>query len=153
MFITRNEKLMSIARELDEERRAGNVRGPFHGIPIVIKDQWQVGPDCGMPTTAGMSALLEARNGDSALLVKKVVFLSCVAVAGLMDEVLICGSWKKRMILLGKTNMSVSSSSPICPSKVTGPGIQRQKVGPPVSLSFLISIPSSFHFSSLRPVN
>ena len=73
MFISNREKLMDVARGLDQERAAGKVRGRLHGVPIVLKDQWQLHPDYGMPTTAGMSALLEARNSDSAALVKKVL--------------------------------------------------------------------------------
>jgi amidase len=45
----------AIARELDAERRAGTVRGPLHGIPILLKDNVDTG-DC-MPTTAGSLAL------------------------------------------------------------------------------------------------
>ena len=73
MFISNREKLMDVARSLDQERTAGKVRGRLHGVPIVLKDQWQLHPDYGMPTTAGMSALLEAQNSDSAALVKKVL--------------------------------------------------------------------------------
>ena len=72
MFISNREKLMGIARALDQERANGKIRGRLHGVPIVLKDQWQLHPDYGMPTTAGMSALLEARNNDSAVLFKKV---------------------------------------------------------------------------------
>ena len=74
MFTTRREKLFEIAVRLDEERASGKLRGPLHGLPVVLKDQWQVHPDYGMPTTAGMSALLEAKNSDSSVLVKKVCF-------------------------------------------------------------------------------
>jgi amidase len=74
MFLTKKDKLDQVISELDEERAEGKLRGPFHGIPIVIKDMWQVHPDYGMPTTAGMSALLEAKNSDSAVVVKKVRF-------------------------------------------------------------------------------
>jgi amidase len=76
MFITKKEKLFQLAAELDEERASRKLRGPLHGIPIVVKDMWQVHPDYGMPTTAGMSALLEAKNSDSAVLVKKVCLYS-----------------------------------------------------------------------------
>jgi amidase len=72
MIITRKEKLFEIAADLDDERKNGRVRGPLHGIPYVLKDMWQTHPDYGMPCTAGMSALLEAKNSDSAVLVKKV---------------------------------------------------------------------------------
>jgi amidase len=72
MFITKRKKLFEIADGLDKERRSGHVRGPLHGIPIVVKDQWQTDSDYGMPCTAGMVALLEAKNGDSTGLIKKV---------------------------------------------------------------------------------
>lgn len=85
MFITKREKLFEVAAMLDEERRMGRVRGPLHGIPIVLKDQWQVHPDYGMSTTAGMSALLEARNGDSAELVKKVYSMPLLSFGNLKD--------------------------------------------------------------------
>ncbi|GAC1308326.1 MAG: amidase [Vulcanimicrobiaceae bacterium] len=46
------------ARARDRERGAGNVRGPLHGIPILIKDNIEAAD--GTPTTAGSEAL--ARN-------------------------------------------------------------------------------------------
>jgi amidase len=42
------------ADRLDAERRAGKVRGPLHGIPVLLKDN--IGTD-DMPTTAGSIAL------------------------------------------------------------------------------------------------
>ena len=44
------------ARALDAERRRGRVRGPLHGIPVLLKDN--VGTK-DMPTTAGSIALAE----------------------------------------------------------------------------------------------
>jgi amidase len=51
-----NPDARSIAKELDRERKAGQVRGPLHGIPIVIKDNIDTGDR--MQTTAGSIALL-----------------------------------------------------------------------------------------------
>lgn len=31
------DRVLSIARHLDEERRGGSIRGPLHGIPIIVK--------------------------------------------------------------------------------------------------------------------
>src|SRR5918992_489487 len=42
------------ADALDRERRAGNVRGPLHGIPVVVKDNYETSD---MPTAAGSLAL------------------------------------------------------------------------------------------------
>jgi amidase len=51
-----NPDARKIARELDRERRHGNVRGPLHGIPIVVKDNIDTGDR--MQTAAGSLALL-----------------------------------------------------------------------------------------------
>lgn len=37
MSLPPRELLLDTARALDEDRKAGKVRGPLHGIPIVVK--------------------------------------------------------------------------------------------------------------------
>ena len=76
MFTTRKGKLFKIAVRLDEERSSRRLSESLHGLPFVLKNQWQVHPDYGMPATAGMSAFLETKNSDSAVLVKNVPFNS-----------------------------------------------------------------------------
>ena len=49
-----NEQAWLTAEHLDTERAQGRVRGPLHGLPIVIKDNFLTQ---GMPTTAGCKAL------------------------------------------------------------------------------------------------
>jgi amidase len=51
-----NPDALAIADELDKERHDGHVRGPMHGIPILIKDN--VATKDRMETTAGSIALL-----------------------------------------------------------------------------------------------
>lgn len=53
-----NPEVVAIARALDAERRAGKVRGPLHGIPVLIKDNIDTADR--MKTTAGSLALAEA---------------------------------------------------------------------------------------------
>ena len=56
------------AAALDAERAAGNVRGPLHGIPILLKDNVDTSD---MPTTAGSIALAEnVPRADSFLTAK-----------------------------------------------------------------------------------
>src|SRR5215831_10008777 len=50
-----NPDAASIAQSLDAERKAGKVRGPLHGIPILVKDN--IGTSDRMTTTAGSLAL------------------------------------------------------------------------------------------------
>src|SRR4029077_8831445 len=39
-MIALNPKALDEAAALDAERKAGRVRGPLHGIPIVVKDNY-----------------------------------------------------------------------------------------------------------------
>ena len=50
-----NPDALSLAREADRLRRMGDVRGPLHGIPILLKDNIDTGDR--MQTTAGSFAL------------------------------------------------------------------------------------------------
>jgi amidase len=68
-IITLNKKALDEARQLDAERKSGNVRGPLHGIPVVVKDNYDT---VDMPTTAG-SQLLEGHMAkQDAFMVKKL---------------------------------------------------------------------------------
>jgi len=51
-----NPDAIEQARQLDTERREGKIRGPLHGIPVMIKDNIDTGDK--MMTTAGSLALL-----------------------------------------------------------------------------------------------
>ncbi len=53
-----NPDAMEIARELDEEMKAGKIRGPMHGIPVVLKDN--IDTHDKMPCTAGSLALKDS---------------------------------------------------------------------------------------------
>jgi amidase len=53
--IETNPDALSIADTLDQERKAGRVRGPLHGIPVLIKDNIDTADR--MTTTAGSLAL------------------------------------------------------------------------------------------------
>ena len=52
-----NPDAIQIASQLDAERRAGKVRGPLHGIPVLIKDNIDTADK--MHTSAGSLALAE----------------------------------------------------------------------------------------------
>jgi amidase len=67
--ITLNAKALETARALDAERKAKGRRSPLHGIPVVLKDNYDTAD---MPTTGG-SVLLEGWvPPDDAFVVKKL---------------------------------------------------------------------------------
>ena len=83
-IIEKNPDALAIAESLDAERKAGRVRGPLHGIPIVIKDNIDTADR--MATSAGSLALAESIATRDAHVVKRL------REAG--------------AVLLGKTNLS-----------------------------------------------
>ncbi|KAI0704182.1 amidase signature enzyme [Cerioporus squamosus] len=58
--IETNPTALQQAAELDNERRASGLRGPLHGIPILLKDNIATLHSEGMNTTAGSYALLHS---------------------------------------------------------------------------------------------
>src|SRR6266550_6735716 len=82
--IETNPDAMSIAEALDLERKEKGVRGPLHGIPILIKDNIDTADR--MMTTAGSLALVGSHPSQDAFIAKKL------REAG--------------AVILGKTNLS-----------------------------------------------
>src|SRR5882724_13168529 len=79
-----NPDALAIADRLDAERKAGRVRGPMHGIPVLVKDNIATGDR--MMTTAGSLALAGVTPPRDAPLVARL------RAAG--------------AVILGKTNLS-----------------------------------------------
>src|SRR5499427_4382836 len=62
-------RILETADALDRERAARSPRGPLHGIPIVIKDNFETAD---MPTTGGTLALTGFMTGRDAFQVKRL---------------------------------------------------------------------------------
>lgn len=82
--IALNPDALAQARALDAERKAGRVRGPLHGVPILVKDNIETADP--VATTAGSLALAANVTGRDAPLVARL------RAAG--------------AVILGKTNLS-----------------------------------------------
>ncbi|WP_293392703.1 amidase family protein [Nevskia sp.] len=76
--ITLNPKALEVAKALDAERKAGKVRGPLHGVPIVLKDNFDT---FDLPTTAGSQLLKGSIPPDDANVVKKLREAGAIIVA------------------------------------------------------------------------
>jgi Asp-tRNA(Asn)/Glu-tRNA(Gln) amidotransferase A subunit family amidase len=68
-MIAINPRALADADVLDAERRSGRIRGPLHGIPVVVKDNYDT---IDMPTTAGSIALNGSRPDRDAFQVRKL---------------------------------------------------------------------------------
>jgi amidase len=76
--ITPNPQALAEAKALDAERAAGHVRGPLHGIPIILKDNIDV---LGLPTSAGSQLLAGSMPPDSAFVAKKLIAAGAIVLA------------------------------------------------------------------------
>jgi amidase len=76
--ITLNPNALAEAKALDAERKAGKVRGPLHGVPIVLKDNFDT---FDLPTTGGSQMLEGSLPPDDAFVVKKLRAAGAIIVA------------------------------------------------------------------------
>jgi Asp-tRNA(Asn)/Glu-tRNA(Gln) amidotransferase A subunit family amidase len=67
--INLNPGALDAARALDVERRASGPRGPLHGIPVLLKDNYDA---FGLPTTAGCLALATSFPPDDAFQTRRL---------------------------------------------------------------------------------
>ncbi len=65
-----NPEALAIASRLDAERQAGRVRGPLHGIPVLVKDN--IATDDKMQTTAGSFALVGSQVPSDSIIVHQM---------------------------------------------------------------------------------
>ena len=68
-IIVLNPEAAETARALDEERRVSGTRSPLHGIPVLIKDNYDM---AGLPTTNGSIAMASVRPPDDAFQVRRL---------------------------------------------------------------------------------
>ncbi|WP_375444732.1 amidase [uncultured Fibrella sp.] len=65
-----NPDALTMAAALDQERKAGKLRGPMHGIPILLKDNIDTGDQ--QMTTAGSLALKGHKAANDAFVARKL---------------------------------------------------------------------------------
>jgi amidase len=79
-----NPDAMAIAKKLDQQRAVGDIMGPLHGVPVLLKDNIETKDR--IATTAGALALKDNITGR--------------------DSPLVVGLRAQGAIILGKTNLS-----------------------------------------------
>jgi amidase len=76
--LTLNPKALETARALDAERKAKGPRSPLHGIPVVLKDNYNTAD---LPTTGGSLLLEGSLPPDDAFVVKKLRAAGAIVLA------------------------------------------------------------------------
>ncbi|MGC4071497.1 MAG: amidase family protein [Nibricoccus sp.] len=77
-IITVNPKALEIARALDAERKAKGPRSPLHGIPVVLKDNYNT---VDMLTTGGSKALADFQPDNDAFTVARLRAAGAIILA------------------------------------------------------------------------
>lgn len=150
-IIRLNPLALEQAAALDAERAAGTVRGPMHGIPVLMKDNYDMD---WMPTTGSSLALAGLRPVDNAFQVKRLLEAGAV----------ILGKTNLHELAAGITTISSlggQTRNPYDPAR--NPGGSSGGTGAAVAASFAavawgsdtcgsIRIPASVHnLFGLRP--
>ena len=78
--LTLNPKAVETARTLDAERKARGARSPLHGIPVVLKDNYNTAD---LPTTGGSVLLEGSIPREDAFVVKKLRAAGAIVLAKL----------------------------------------------------------------------
>ncbi|MCY3601259.1 MAG: amidase family protein [Gemmatimonadetes bacterium] len=139
------------ARRLDAERAAGRVRGPLHGIPILLKDNYDT---FDMPTAGSTVALAGWTPADDAFQVRKLREAGAIILAKTNMHELAAG-------ITSISSLGGQTRNPYDPAR--NPGGSSGGTGAAVAASFgavgwgsdtcgSIRIPSSVHnLVGLRP--
>ena len=77
-IIAMDDDALAQAAALDAERAAGHLRGPLHGVPIVVKDNFDTAD---MPTTAGSASLADFQTIDDATQVERLRAAGAIIIA------------------------------------------------------------------------
>jgi amidase len=100
-MITVNDDALETARSLDEERRERGPRGPLHGIPVILKDNYDTAD---LPTTGGSAILAGSRPPDDAFVVDRLRDAGVVVLGKAnMSEFALSYGWLGYGSMVGQT--------------------------------------------------
>jgi amidase len=95
-----NEQSLADARRADDAQVRGNPLGPLHGVPIVVKDTFEI---AGVPTTVGIKQLAQNRPATDSEVVRRLRAAGAI-VLGNTNVPLFLNDWQSYNELYGTTN-------------------------------------------------
>jgi Asp-tRNA(Asn)/Glu-tRNA(Gln) amidotransferase A subunit family amidase len=137
-IIRLNPNARADAEALDAERRAGKVRGPLHGIPVILKDNYSTRD---MPTAAGSVALAGLQTTDDAFQVQRLRAAGAVIIGKANMHELAAG-------ITTVSSLGGQSCNPYDPSR--NPGGSSGGSGAAVAASFAVVAWGSDTCGSIR---
>ena len=137
-FISLNPKALDQAAALDAERKAGRTRGPLHGIPVAIKDNFITAD---LPTTGASLALQGFAAGRDAFAVRKLRQAGAVVIGKTNLHELAYG-------ITSVSSMGGQTRNPYDPSR--NPGGSSGGTGAAVAASFAAAGMGSDTCGSIR---
>jgi amidase len=137
-IVALNPDALAAADERDSERKAGRVRGPLHGIPIVVKDNYETFE---MPTTAGSIALATFHPRNDAFQVRRLKEAGAVII----------GKTNMHELAAGITSISSSGGQSKNPyDLVRNPGGSSGGTGAAIAANFAVAGMGSDTCGSIR---
>ncbi len=123
-IITLNPKARDDARRLDAERRSGKVRGPLHGIPVLVKDNYTTTE---MTTTGSSVSLAGFIAGKNASQVQQLLDAGAIILGKTVMHELAMG-------VTGASSLGGQTCNPYDPTRI--PGGSSSGTGAAVAASF-----------------
>jgi amidase len=123
-IIAVNPKARDDARRLDAERRAGRVRGPMHGIPVVVKDNYTTTE---MTTTGSSVALAGFIAGRNSSQVQQMIDAGAIILGKTVMHELAMG-------VTGASSLGGQTCNPYDPTRI--PGGSSSGTGAAIAASF-----------------
>jgi len=94
------DEALAQARQADEAQAKGETWGPLHGVPVTVKDTFEI---AGVRTTSGAPSLSEYVPGEDAASVSRLRAAGAV-ILGHTNVPLFAGDWQSYNKVFGTTN-------------------------------------------------
>jgi amidase len=95
-----HDQANSEARRADESQARGDLLGPLHGVPILVKDAFEI---AGVPTTAGIDALVKYRPATDSEVVRRLRAAGAI-ILGNTNVPFGLNDWQSYNKIYGTTN-------------------------------------------------